>query len=247
MITVTKNAGESGNFTVPPGVNWLKVTMWGGGGSGQATRYALGLGYARGGGGAGVIENWIYTVTPGELIAYAVGSGGAAVEVPASDSTYGNAGGNTTFGTMTAYAGGAGAIGFLTGGAATADGHTADGGDSTEGEDGATYDHGDGGKLYGGGAGNFYLVGHDGVGGDSKSAGGIGETYAADENAGGGGGSYGVGGVGKARTTSAGAGVQGGGGGGCVQEDTGYFSGAGGGGYLIIQYQPPLKCTIPMF
>lgn len=70
-------------FTVPAGVNLLKVKMWGpGGGTGN---YA-----GSGGGGAGGYSTGFLTVTPGEVLYLAVGSGGKR---PVSTTGNGGAGG----------------------------------------------------------------------------------------------------------------------------------------------------------
>ncbi len=78
----------SGNFIVPAGVTRLRVTMVGGGGGSNGST---------GGGGGGVIIHNL-TVTPAQSIAFGVGAGGAANV----------AGGDTTFGALTAGGGGPG-------------------------------------------------------------------------------------------------------------------------------------------
>lgn len=78
----------SGNFIVPAGVTRLRLTMVGGGGGSNG---------ASGGGGGGVIIHNL-TVTPLQSIAFGVGAGGASNV----------AGGDTTFGSLTAGGGGPG-------------------------------------------------------------------------------------------------------------------------------------------
>ncbi|PZX54639.1 hypothetical protein LV84_02792 [Algoriphagus ratkowskyi] len=70
--TVTYNFG-AGNFTVPDGIDTIKVSVWGAGGGGGFNNGNKGA--AGGGGGAFILAN-IYIVTPGGAIAYMVGSGG---------------------------------------------------------------------------------------------------------------------------------------------------------------------------
>lgn len=88
----------SGNFTVPAGVYSIEVECGGGGGGGDWG------GTAKGGGGGG----WNYkrwSVSPGQLIPYAVGAGGART------TSYGGGqnqdGGNSTFNTTQIANGGA--------------------------------------------------------------------------------------------------------------------------------------------
>ena len=73
---VVTNPG-SGTFTVPDGVTSLSILAVGGGG-GAGTNLALGAGQITGGGGSGAV-GWLnnVTVTPGQVISYTVGAGGA--------------------------------------------------------------------------------------------------------------------------------------------------------------------------
>jgi len=73
---VVTNPG-SGTFTVPEGVTSLSILAVGGGG-GAGTNLALGAGQITGGGGSGAVA-WLnnVTVTPGQVISYTVGAGGA--------------------------------------------------------------------------------------------------------------------------------------------------------------------------
>jgi hypothetical protein len=90
-----------GTFTVPSSVKFLDVLIIAGGGGG-----ANSLG--GGGGGGGFIEARNLPVTPGSSIPVVVGAGGAAA--PAAP-TYipGSPGQNSSFGSLVAYGGGAGA------------------------------------------------------------------------------------------------------------------------------------------
>lgn len=94
----------AGNFTVPSNVTSIVVECVGGGGGG-----ALDASTAGGGGGGYSYKRW--SVTPGQVIAYSVGAGGARGTGAGNDTS----GGNTTFSTQTAY-GGTKASGGGTGG-----------------------------------------------------------------------------------------------------------------------------------
>lgn len=90
----------AGNFTVPAGVISLKVTLTGAGGGGGFNNSAKG-----GGGGGYCVKTW--SVTPGQVIPYVVGAGGAR-ENPHNGGNATN-GGDTTFnGTQIAEGGGNG-------------------------------------------------------------------------------------------------------------------------------------------
>ncbi len=90
----------SGSFTVPANVTAMEVILGGaGGGSGGAS----GAGYP-GPGGGGALAWGVISVTPGQIIAWAVGAGGTA----GTSSANGGTGGTTTFGASLAAAGGAG-------------------------------------------------------------------------------------------------------------------------------------------
>lgn len=80
MQTFTTN----GTFTVPAGVTSITVECWGGGGGGGANTSG-----AKGGGGGGAYTRSAITVTPGQMFAVVIGSGGA----PTVN------GGNSIFGT----------------------------------------------------------------------------------------------------------------------------------------------------
>jgi hypothetical protein len=61
------------NFSVPDGVNFILVELWGaGGGGGHAS-----LGAGAGGGGGGAYRRAAVPVTPGQLLHLSVGGGGA--------------------------------------------------------------------------------------------------------------------------------------------------------------------------
>lgn len=90
----------SGTFTVPPGVNTLWVSgCGGGGGGGFSSNITANVSGGGGGGGAGqpIIKNQ-YTVTPGQVIAVTIGTGGGS----------GTNGGSTIIGSLGTLSGGNG-------------------------------------------------------------------------------------------------------------------------------------------
>lgn len=102
---------SSGNFTVPAGVTRLRGTMTGAGGGGGGVSAAAATGSAA---YCGTIVEFVMVVTPGQVIAYTNGTGGAQ---GANTGTNGGTGGDTTFGTFIAK-GGAGGVGSTSGNAA---------------------------------------------------------------------------------------------------------------------------------
>lgn len=164
---VVKILSGSGNWTVPDGVRKIKVVCIGGGGGGGVG--GINPFYA-GGGGAGSIvcdvNASILNVTPGQLIAYSVGAGGAS----------GSAGSDTTFtGAITGKGGAAGQTNLglpgaggalisaisasghagLGGGVGNEIGGTGGGAGGAGGYGGAGADGGIGGGGGGGGLGGF--------------------------------------------------------------------------------------------
>lgn len=93
---------SSGTWTKPSSGTLALIRAWGGGGSGSKGAAADAGG---GGGGGGYSEKWIALSSLSSTETVTIGAGGAAVTAAL---TYGNAGGNTTFGSrLTAYGGGA--------------------------------------------------------------------------------------------------------------------------------------------
>lgn len=94
--------GSDQTFTVPSGVEIIKVTMWGAGGSGGV--YGNGI-YQRfsSGGAGGVIENNVISVTPGEDLTIQVGEGAQRTgsssnqDFSPSGTRYGGGGGGTGY------------------------------------------------------------------------------------------------------------------------------------------------------
>lgn len=98
----------AGNFTVPAGVTSIKVEIVGGGGGGCG-QDTLNGGISGAGGGAGAYAAGVFSVSPGAIIPYVVGAGGAGRAANAGVGTAAS-GGTTSWngGIMTA-AGGNGA------------------------------------------------------------------------------------------------------------------------------------------
>lgn len=143
----------SGNWTVPANVYKIRVTCVGGGGGGGSAVGGAASDAGGGGGGSGTLISLALAetldVTPGDVKAYSVGSGGAG---GAAGGAVGAVGGNTTFtGATTGIGGNYGGIGqALTNGEGGA--AVGVGGDAGEhGHDGSANVSAKGGK--GGGAG----------------------------------------------------------------------------------------------
>jgi fibronectin-binding autotransporter adhesin len=217
IITFT----SSGTFTANRAGTVSVLVVAGGGGGGGAG----------GGGGGGVIYNTSYTVTTGQSIPVTVGAGGGGA--PSGTGTIGTNGGNSIFGTLTAYGGGGGA-GYNGGAAQT--GGSGGGGGSCNASTGAGvsvagqgYSGGNGSNTCSpytsGGGGGAGAVGAN-ASGLVSGAGGAGILCTIDGNSyyyggGGGGGSQGA-------TTTPGNGGIGGGGGG-AQYTAGGAQSTGGG------------------
>ena len=104
QFTITQKAPQrttytsgSGNFSVPSGITAVNALVIGTGGPGGSRS-------GGGGGAGGMIERAAFPVTPGAQIAYSVGGQGPQP----SNGTTPTRGSNSTFGTLTALAGGAG-------------------------------------------------------------------------------------------------------------------------------------------
>lgn len=169
----------STTFTVPDGVYWLWIDLWGAGGGGGAGN---GSGQSGGGGAGGAYCGGFLAVTPGQTIPVTVGQAAAAVGVGSN----GNAGGATSVvvgaTTLTAPGGGGGLSGG--GGALGGSPSNASGGDI---------------NITGGQGGNFFSASLGGRGGESPRGGsgsGAGNNGNAPGGGGGGGGISGNGPVG---------------------------------------------------
>lgn len=167
----------SGNFQVPAGVTEITVEAWGGGGGGALN--AMG---ARGGGAGGSYAKSTLTVTPGAMIPYTVGVGGAN-GVAGTNSTWngstviatgGDAGSGTSGGD---YGGGSiGDIFYNGGNGADASGNNGGGGGgsatiSSSGGNGV----GTTGGTGTGNGGNGGIGNNDGTNGNTPGAGGGGK------------------------------------------------------------------------
>ena len=207
---VTLTTASTSPWTVPAGVTSIQVLCVGGGGAG-------GFQIGGGGGGGGVVYTEMYgPVTPGGTIAFSVGAGGT----PDNSAGYNRAGsgGNTTFGSITAYGGGGG-------------GSNGTGGYLTSGGTGGT-----GGSCGGNGEGNTivyptnYPNCQGNVGGTAMNA--------IPYPSGGGGGAGQPGGNGIASNGNSG-GSAGGGGAGLpfnISGTTVWYGGGGGGGAYMSTY-----------
>ena len=104
----TLTSGTS--WTVPAGVTYVNVTLFGGGQAGGSPANAGGTDYGQRGivGNGGQVVSSIVSTTPGASITYAIGAGGTG-----STAAIGASGGNTTFTGATTAAGGShtGAVG----------------------------------------------------------------------------------------------------------------------------------------
>ncbi len=176
---------SSGTFTKPPGYRQFAGMIWGGGGSGGRN---LSSKIAGGGGGGGCTPFAVPAAAVGTTETVTVGAGGAAVANPSY--TDGNAGGNSSFGTLVVgYGGGAGGGnagttdcstggggGVLSAGTLTAGGEPAGATVATDqkGFGGAIGGGvaGEGVTIYGGGWKTLFGGGSGGRGASSNSAGG---------------------------------------------------------------------------
>ena len=159
---LARTTAGSGTVTVPAGVTWL---YYEGGGAGGGGGPGGGSGFSNcsggGGGSGGGFRGWL-AVTPGQVIAYTVGAGGAGASV---NGTPGGTGGTTTFGGASATGGGGGILTL---------------GGSTNTASGGVYGQGSGGQFNfpggSGGDGNPFTALIQGGAGASSALGGGGRT-----------------------------------------------------------------------
>lgn len=208
---------SSGTFTVPAGINRVKVSVWGGGGGGGGGNNGN---FGGSGGACGFGVAYITGLTPGSSVTVTVGAGGAG----GGQATAGSNGGNSSFGAAATSTGGGGG-GTNPTGAGTAG--TA-GTFTTTGQivwyprsaAGSAVTAGGGG----GSAGAQGTLGPGGVGGGGHSGGG-GSAGSSGGTGGAGGLSFGAGAPGNAATA-----INGGSGGGTAGGAGGIGSTQGGGG-----------------
>jgi hypothetical protein len=231
---------SSNGWQIPTGVRNVRILLVGGGGGGGSDE-------GGGGGGGGFIEISSFAVTPNSYINIDVGGGGAGALDNAVNASglAGNNGGDSTFGTLTAFGGGGGGSGLNInllasrngkaggsgGGGAGENGYTAGtGGAATSGQGFAGGSGLPGGTYRGGGGGGAGEVGNT----DGNSAGGDGLTSTIANGvtavfyAGGGGGGGGNTGSGFTVAADGGGGV--GGGTTTISTDGDANTGGGGGG-----------------
>jgi hypothetical protein len=209
----------SGTFVKPPGYQKFKGLLWGAGGSGGKG----GSNWGAGGGGGGACVPFEY---PAALLAasvsFTIGAGGAP---QSTANTPGNVGGNSVFGSVTAYGGGGG------GGFASADAYGGGGGGAlstgSAGHNNVTSSGAGGMPYYNPSGGTNAFSGGAGFGGGSGGN-DIGPRYSAYGGAGGGG----CGGFNYAGGNSLYGGAGGGGGTSSTSTagGTSTFGGAGGAG-----------------
>ena len=198
-------AGADQSITVPWGVYFLAVKLWGGGGCGGKGLSAMG-----GNGGPGGYTAGILAVTPGQVLTMMVGKGGIMSAAP----SYGGGGHGT--GTYNGQGGGRSAI--RSGGVDIA---TAGGGGAGAGN---SIGNGNGGSGGGANGADATSPGSPGHGGTQSAGGAAGGSGAAGSQYQGGNGQSGEVGAGG------GGGYYGGGGGGLLSSQQG--GGAGGSGYV---------------
>jgi PKD-like domain/Ig-like domain CHU_C associated len=252
IITAT----GAGTFTVPAGVTQIKVVVRGAGGGGGANLYLLSSGGGGGGGGVATITN--YSVTPGQVINYNVGSGGIGGTSSVTVATAGGAGGDTWFGsTTTLYANGGGGGGVPVPNATSTTDYIggAGGNAGIAGGTPAAFTGGNGGagksgtNSLGVGGGGGSSAGNSIIGNSGVTPGGT-ATAAAGGTAPFGGFTGGAGGSGNTTAQATGdgktGGLPGGGGGGGGDAGNGFFhvGGTGGRGQIEITLPCPTYALI---
>lgn len=186
--TFTDNTpGGAETWVVPAGVTSVNIAIWGGGGSGGGSNTSGNSGSGAGGGGYSFRT---IAVTPGDVISYNVGAGGAATSI-----ADGNNGSPTTAShtptttSMTANGGGKGlrnSTTFGTGGTATGGTTNTTGANGTAGGSNTGGNGGNGGNAAGtGGAGQSNA---DGTPGGNPGGGGGGGERGGGQRSGGAGG-----------------------------------------------------------
>lgn len=175
MTTVNLTTLGAGQWTVPAGVWSIDLEIWAGGGSG-ATGNNLGSG---GGGGGGGEKRTItrVPVTPGQVIDYYIGAGGAAVGTQTTNGLPGEDSWFLASGTYKAVKG-SGGIWNGAGGAGGTGGIGGTGANGTAGTAGGLGVVGNGGAAGApGGGGTATWVNPDATNGNVPGGGGTGDNY----------------------------------------------------------------------
>lgn len=232
--TITVNVGNpivevhnfSESFTVPVGVNSIKVEAWGGGGRG-AGRTAGNYGF--GGGGGGAYAASILTVTSGSSYNYVVGTGGNGGTANGTNSTF-----NTN---SVIAAGGTGAANNSRSGANGGTIASSTGTIRMAGGNGGTAVN-TSGTSSGSGGGAAGITDNGGNGSASATGGAAGTGYPfAPTNPG-------IGGAGRNTNGNGNQGnLYGSGGGGAYRTSGSPTGGAGANGVIRISYLPPITGT----
>jgi hypothetical protein len=227
--TVVITATGAGTFTIPS--NWIpgvvSVQVIGGGGGGGTGTGQVGADDAGGGGGGGGYAATNFSLTPGSMLSYSVGSAGTP-GVAGGDSWFCNSTSSCSSSSdsnvvLAAHGGGAGAS-LLTGGSG---GTAPTGGTTYTGGTGGTGTHFDNVSSGGGGGGGGGAAGPHGAGGAGGNSATGGGCFAGVGGSGGQGdnGNGGLGGTG-----SSGCGGESAGNPGTEIYNSTYGSGGGGGG-----------------
>lgn len=165
---ITINQG-SGTWSVPNGVQYLRVTLYGAGGGGGGSGILNNIAVGGGGGGSGGYGQSIITTSPGTNYTYSVGTGGAGSQSSNANNEFyqGSSGVMTVFGPLSVNGGLGGNVGNTNAGGSggvgsgfTASSITYQG---NAGSPGNTSSGGNGGGFGGAGAGaTFGQQGSDG-------------------------------------------------------------------------------------
>ncbi|WP_414464352.1 IPT/TIG domain-containing protein [Hyphomicrobium sp. DY-1] len=260
MAVVVLNAAGTHNWTVPadfnPSANTIELIGGGGGGAGSS---ANGVAKYNGGGGGGSYRKLVNAnLTPGSVVSYTVGAGGAS-----NAGGVGNAGGTTSFAGLVSAAGGAGGNKYIndstpggaggsggSGGSVAYNGGAASPNAFNSGGGGAAGPYGNGGQgtttsagpgLRSGGQGD---AGHGGLGGVTNGSPNNGAPGNNGTEMNGGVGAGGGGAGSNLHAFSGTGGLYGGGGAGGYAGATNQVGGAGARGVIVITYTPIPPPTI---
>lgn len=159
-------------WKVPPGITSICVEVWGGGGKGGSSGYALGRG---GGGGGGGYGYECFSVVPGTSYTVTVGAGGISSNIATQTSSFGTlitATGGSAGGAGSSGTNGVGGIGGTSSATFNLSGYNGFGGNGTNSGNGGNGANGGFGGVTSGGAGYPPTSGSSPGGG-----GGSGDSY----------------------------------------------------------------------